>query len=331
VRPVTADTGMDIGSTSARGTSRVAIVGAGSVGATIAYACLIRGVAGTVALYDLNADKTTAEVLDLEQGIQFVPMAQVVGSDDVAVTAGSDIVVVTAGAKQKPGQTRLELAGVNVEMCRKLIPQLVELSPDAIILMVTNPVDVLTYAAQKFAGLPSNRVFGSGTVLDSSRLRILLARHAGVAVQSVHAYVVGEHGDSELPLWSTATIGPIPVGDWSVPGVPPLDTEVRDAIAHEVVTAAERIIRGKGATNYAIGLSTARIVEAVLKDEKRILPVSSLLDGPYGLSDVCLSLPTVVDRRGIVSVLTPPVDDEEQASLNRSAEAVRSVARSLGL
>ena len=322
--PVTPDYG-------ARGRSRVAIVGAGSVGATIAYACLIRGVAGTVALYDLNVDKTTAEVLDLEQGIQFVPMAHVVGSDDVAVTAGSDIVVVTAGAKQKPGQTRLELAGVNVEMCRKLIPQLVELSPDAIILMVTNPVDVLTYAAQKFAGLPRARVFGSGTVLDSSRLRILLARHAGVAVQSVHAYVVGEHGDSELPLWSGATIGPIPVADWSVPGVPPLDAEVRDAIAHEVVTAAEKIIRGKGATNYAIGLSTARIVEAVLKDEKRILPVSSLLDGPYGLSDVCLSLPTVVDRRGIVSVLTPPVSDAEQAALTSSAEAVRSVARSLGL
>ncbi len=253
---------------SARGTRRVAIVGAGSVGATIAYACLIRGVAGTVALFDLDADKTTAEVLDLEQGIQFVPMAQVVGSDDIAVTAGSDIVVVTAGAKQKPGQTRLELAGVNVEMCRTLIPQLVELSPDAIVLMVTNPVDVLTYAAQKFSGLPKERVFGSGTVLDSSRLRILLARHAGVAVQSVHAYVVGEHGDSELPLWSTATIGPIPVADWSVPGVPPLDAEVRDGIAHQVVTAAERIIRGKGATNYAIGLSTARIVEAVLKDEQ---------------------------------------------------------------
>jgi L-lactate dehydrogenase len=316
---------------SARGTSRVSIIGAGSVGATIAYACLIRGVAGTVALFDLNADKTTAEVLDLEQGIQFVPMARVVGAADIAVTAGSDIVVVTAGAKQRPGQTRLELAGVNVEMCRTLIPQLVEQSPDAIILMVTNPVDVLTYAAQKFSGLPKERVFGSGTVLDSSRLRILLARHAGVAVQSVHAYVVGEHGDSELPLWSTATIGPIPVADWSVPGVPPLDAEVRDGIAHQVVTAAERIIRGKGATNYAIGLATARIVEAVLKDEGRILPVSSLLDGQYGLQDVCLSLPTVVDRRGIVSVLAPPVSDDEQAALARSAAAVRSVAGSLGL
>jgi len=216
-------------------------------------------------------------------------------------------------------------------MCRTLIPQLVELSPDAILLMVTNPVDVLTYAAQRFSGLPKERVFGSGTVLDSSRLRILLARHAGVAVQSVHAYVVGEHGDSELPLWSTATIGPIPVADWSVPGVPPLDAEVRDGIAHQVVTAAERIIRGKGATNYAIGLSTARIVEAVLKDERRILPVSSLLDGQYGLHDVCLSLPTVVDRRGIVAILAPPISDDEQAALTRSAAAVRSVASSLGL
>jgi L-lactate dehydrogenase len=152
-----------------------------------------------------------------------------------------------------------------------------------------------------------------------------------VAVQSVHAYVVGEHGDSELPLWSTATIGPIPVADWSVPGVPPLDAAVRDGIAHQVVTAAERIIRGKGATNYAIGLSTARIVEAVLKDEKRILPVSSLLNGQYGVHDVCLSLPTVVDRRGIVSILAPPISDDEQAALTCSAAAVRSAATSLGL
>jgi L-lactate dehydrogenase len=309
----------------------MAVVGAGSVGATIAYACLIRGVAGTVALYDLDADKVTAEVLDLEHGIQFVPMAQVVGSDDIGVTAGSDVVVVTAGAKQKPGQTRLELAGVNVEMCRKLIPQLVELSPDAVLLMVTNPVDVLTYAALRFSGLPTARVVGSGTVLDSSRLRILLARHTGVAVQSIHAYVVGEHGDSELPLWSSAAIGPVPVGEWAVPGRPSLDAPTRDDMARQVVTAAERIIRGKGATNYAIGLSTARVLEAVLKDEGRVLPVSTLLDGEYGISDVCLSLPTVVDRHGARSVLTPSLADGEVAALRRSADAVRGVARSLGL
>ena len=191
--------------------AKVTIVGAGSVGATIAYACLIRGVANSVTLYDVNADKTRAEVLDLNQGIQFVPMAAVTGSDDIAVTADSDIVVVTAGAKQRPGQTRLELAGINVELCRKLVPQLVELSPNALLLLVTNPVDVLTYAATKFSGLPHHRVVGSGTVLDSSRLRVLLAQHTGVAVQSIHAYIVGEHGDSELPLWSSAAIGPIPV------------------------------------------------------------------------------------------------------------------------
>ena len=200
-----------------RRTSKVSIVGAGSVGATIAYACLIRGVANAVTLYDINADKTRAEVLDLNQGIQFVPMAAVTGSEDIAVTADSDIVVVTAGAKQRPGQTRLELAGVNVELCRKLVPQLVELSPNALLLLVTNPVDVLTYAATKFSGLPHHRVVGSGTVLDSSRLRVLLAQHTGVAVQSIHAYIVAEHGDSELPLWSSASIGPIPVSDWTAP------------------------------------------------------------------------------------------------------------------
>src|SRR6185312_13565393 len=257
---------------------KVSIIGAGSVGATIAYACLIRGAANTVALHDLSADKVRAEVLDLNQGIQFVPMAQVIGSEDVAVTADSDLVVVTAGAKQKPGQTRLELAGVNVEMCRALLPKLVELSPQATVLMVTNPVDVLTYAATKFTGLPPTRVIGSGTVLDTSRLRILLSQRTGVAVQSIHAYIVGEHGDSELPLWSSAAIGPIPVSGWTAPGQKPLDDATRAEIADQVVRAAEMIIRGKGATNYAIGLSTARIIEAMLHDEGRVLPVSSLLD-----------------------------------------------------
>jgi L-lactate dehydrogenase len=311
--------------------SKIAIVGAGSVGATIAYACLIRGVGKEIALYDLNAEKTRAEVLDLNHGIQFVPMANVIGSDDLAVTAGADIVVVTAGAKQRRGQTRLELAGVNVEMCRSLLPPLVELSPDAVFLMVTNPVDVLTYAAVKCSGLPSRRVFGSGTVLDSSRLRTLLAEHCGVAVQNVHAFVVGEHGDSELPMWSHASIGPMPVADWSVPGRPPLDEEARGRISHQVVRAAEEIIRGKGATNYAIGLSTTRILEALLHDEGSILPVSSLLDGQYGITDVCLSLPSVVDRRGVETVMEPALSPGELEGLLRSAETVRGVARSLRL
>jgi len=311
--------------------TKIAIIGAGSVGATIAYACLIRGVGKTIALYDLNADKVRAEVLDLNQGIQFVPMANVLGSDDIAVTADADIVVITAGAKQRPGQTRLELAGVNVEMCRALMPQLVDISPDALFLLVTNPVDVLTYAALRFSGLPTHRVFGSGTVLDSSRLRILLAEHCGVAVKNVHAVIVGEHGDSELPLWSRAAIGPVPLSQWSAAGRPSLDDSTQARIADQVVRAAEEIIRGKGATNYAIGLATARIIESALYDEGGVLPVSSLLDGEYGITDVCLSLPSIVNGRGIDAVLTPPVADAELAGLRLSADTVRGVCRSLGL
>jgi L-lactate dehydrogenase len=315
----------------AAGPTRIAIVGAGSVGATLAYACLIRGVGRTIALYDLDAAKARAEVLDLNHGLQFVPMATMVGSDDLEVCRGADLVVVTAGAKQRPGQTRLELAHANVEMCRELVPRLLEVAPDAILLLVTNPVDVVTHAALRYSGLPPNRVFGSGTVLDSSRLRLLIAQHCGVAVQNVHAYVAGEHGDSELPLWSSASIGSVPLLRWNVPGRPALDAAARAEIVRRVVGAAEEIIRGKGATNYAVGLAAARIIEAVLYDERQVLPVSSLLDGFAGISDVCLSVPSVIDRAGVDTVLPVPLSDEEAAGLRRSAAAVRDVVRKLGL
>lgn len=315
----------------AAGPTRIAIVGAGSVGATLAYACLIRGAGRTIALYDLDAAKARAEVLDLNHGLQFVPMATVVGSDDLEVCRGADLVVVTAGAKQRPGQTRLELAHANVGMCRDLVPRLLEVAPDAILLLVTNPVDVVTYAALRYSGLPPNRVFGSGTVLDSSRLRLLIAQHCGVAVQNVHAYVAGEHGDSELPLWSSASIGSVPLLRWNVPGRPALDAAARAEIVRRVVGAAEEIIRGKGATNYAVGLAAARIIEAVLYDERQVLPVTSLLDGFAGISDVCLSVPSVIDRAGVDTVLPVPLSDEEAAGLRRSAAAVHDVVRKLGL
>ncbi len=311
--------------------SKVAVVGAGSVGATIAYACLLRGVARTVALFDLDASKAEAEVLDLTHGLQFVPRASVIGGADIAVCKDADVVVVTAGAKQRPGQTRLELAGTNVEICRTLVPQIVEQAPDAVFVMVTNPVDIVTYAAVRFSGLSAARVFGSGTVLDSSRLRFLVGEHLGVAVQNVHAYMAGEHGDSEIPLWSSASIGGIPLRDFAVPGRPELTDAARRAIAAEVTGSADRIIRGKGATNYAIGLATARIVAAVLNDENRLLPVSSLLDDYYGISDVCLSVPSLVNRSGVESVVDVPVSVEELRGLRASADALRSAARSLGL
>ncbi|HJW35610.1 MAG TPA: L-lactate dehydrogenase [Actinomycetes bacterium] len=312
-------------------TTKIAVVGAGSVGATIAYACLIRGIGRTIALYDVDAAKTRAEVLDLNHGLQFVPQATVVGSDDIEVCRDADLVAITAGAKQKPGQTRLELAEANVALCKALVPRLLEVAPDAILLLVTNPVDVITYAALRYSGLPPRRVFGSGTVLDSSRLRLLIADHCGVAVQSVHAYIAGEHGDSEIPLWSSAAIGSVPLLAWEVPGRPPLDAAAREDIHRRVVGAAGEIIRGKGATNYAVGLASARIIEAVLYDQRMVLPVSSLLDGQAGIHDVCLSLPSVVDRLGVELVLPSPLSEGEVTGLRRSADMVKDVIRSLGL
>lgn len=310
--------------------SKVAIVGAGSVGATIAYAAMVRGVAKQIALYDVNRPKVEAEVLDLNHGLQFVPMATLEGSDDVEVCAGADVVVITAGAKQKPGQTRMELAGANVELCKGLVPQLLRVAPNAVLLVVTNPVDVITYVVQKLSGLPVKRVFGSGTVLDSSRFRFLLARHLDVAVQNVHAFIVGEHGDSELPLWSSATIGGVPLVQWAVPGRARLTEEDKAHIFDNVRTAAYQIIRGKGATNYAIGLATAQILEAVLYDEQRVLPVSSRLEGYQGIGDVCLSVPSIVNRTGVEAVLEVPLSEQELQGLRHSADTIRQAIRTLG-
>lgn len=310
--------------------NKIAIIGAGAVGATIAYAAMIRGVAKQLALYDINRAKVDAEVLDLNHGLQFVPMATLEGSDDINVCAGADVVVITAGAKQKPGQTRMELAGANVELCRSLVPQLQKVAPDALLLVVTNPVDVLTYVVQKLSGLPTRRVFGSGTVLDSSRFRFLLARHLNVAVQNVHAFIAGEHGDSELPLWSSASVGGVPLMQWAVPGRARLSDEDRTRIFDNVRNAAYHIIQGKGATNYAIGLATAQILESVLHDEQRVLPVSSRMEGYLGITDVCLSVPSIVNRKGVEAVLEVPLSDSEREGLRRSADTIRHAIRTLG-
>ena len=315
-----------------RRTTKLAIVGAGAVGATMAYAALMRGAARTVALYDINAAKVQAEALDLAHGIQFTPMGEIVGSDDINVCADADVVVITAGAKQKPGQSRIDLAEATIALVKKMLPSLVEVAPNAVYVMVTNPVDIVTYAALKFSGLPENQLFGSGTVLDSSRLRYLVARHTGVAVQNVHAYIVGEHGDTEFPLWSAATIGGVPLLDWpGIGGREPLSREVRDDITKEVISSAYKIIAGKGATNYAIGLAGSRIIEAVISDEHRVLPVSSLLTDYHGVSDVALSVPTVVGRDGVLEKLQLPMSNDELLDLRRSADALRAVARRFGL
>ncbi|QTE30625.1 L-lactate dehydrogenase [Pengzhenrongella sicca] len=325
------DVGTGNGPVPDRRTTKLAVVGAGAVGATVAYAALLRGAARTVALYDISKEKVEAEALDLGHGIQFMPMAEVIGSDDIAVCADADVVVVTAGAKQKPGQTRLDLAEATISLTRKILPPLVEQAPNAIFIMVTNPVDIVTYAALKLSGLPRSQLFGSGTVLDSSRLRYLIARRTGVAVQNVHAYMAGEHGDSEFPLWDSASIGGVPLTQWrGTRDAGPMTPAVREAIARDVIESAYQIIKGKGATNYAVSLAVSRIIEAVLKDERRVLPVSSLLDDYYGISDVCLSVPTVVGRTGADRLLEVPMSADEVANLRRSAEALKAVARRFG-
>ena len=309
---------------------KIGIVGVGSVGATIAYACMVRGVGKHISLYDLAKTKVEAEVLDLNHGLMFVPMARVDGSDDLNVLEHSDVIVVTAGAKQKPGQTRMDLAATNATICRTLIPDLLRVAPQAMLLMVTNPVDVPTYVALKLSGLESRRVLGSGTVLDSSRFRFLIAQRCAVAVQNVHAYIAGEHGDSEIPLWSSASIGNVPVQGWQMPGHGVLSTKEEQEIFESVRTSAERIIEGKGATNYAIGLAVATILEAILWDEGRVLPVSSLLTDYRGISNVCLSVPSVVGHRGVEGLLPVPMDASEEAGLHASAETIRRVVQVLG-
>lgn len=313
------------------GTTKVSIVGAGAVGSTMAYATLMRGAARTVALYDINKAKVEAEALDLAHGMQFMPNADVVGSDEIAVCENSDLIVVTAGAKQKPGQSRIDLAEATIGLMSKILPQLQEVAPNAIYVMVTNPVDIVTYAALKITGLPQKQLFGSGTVLDSSRLRYLIAEHTGVAVQNVHAYMAGEHGDTEIPLWSSATIGGVPLLEWEgIDGNKPLTSSDRDAIASDVINSAYQIIAGKGATNYAIGLAGSRIIEAVLNDERRVLPISTKLDDYYGIEDICLSVPTLVGREGALQRLSVPLSATEIRGLQKSATSLREVARGFG-
>ena len=316
---------------SPRRAAKLGIVGAGAVGSTMAFAVLMAGAARTVALFDINRAKVEAEVLDLSHGIQFLPMAEVTGSDEIEVLADADVIVFTAGAKQKPGQSRLDLAGATISLVSKVLPGLVRVAPNAVYVMVTNPVDVVTYAALKISGLPQNQLFGSGTVLDSSRLRYLVAAETGVAVQSVHAYVAGEHGDTEIPLWSLASLGGMPLLEWKGVGKHgPLTAKLREHIAREVVESADKIIEGKGATNYAIALAGTRIVETILNDEHGVLPVSSLLDDFYGISDVCLSVPTVVSASGVGERMEVPLSRDELDGLRRSADAVREVARRFG-
>ncbi|MBC7105098.1 MAG: L-lactate dehydrogenase [Firmicutes bacterium] len=307
--------------------SKVAVVGTGYVGAAVAYTLMLSGLVRELVLVDIDRARAEGEAMDMAHGESFVRPVKVYAGD-YGDCRGAKIVVFAAGAAQSPGQTRLELVARNVGVLQQALPPLTEACPDAILLMVTNPVDVLTYAASRITGWPVERVIGSGTVLDSSRFRYALSRHCRVDPRNVHAYIIGEHGDSEVPVWSRATIAGLSVEEYCRQrGLPPPD---RQAVFEEVRGAAYEIIARKGATNLAISLAVRRICEAILRDEHSVLTVSGLVDGPYGLRGVALSLPGVVGARGREAVLVPTLSPEEEAALRRSAEILASVQAEVG-
>jgi len=300
------------------------IIGAGQVGMACAYSLLIQNTLDEMVIVDINQEKLKGEVMDLTHGLPFVEPTQVyAGTVENAVNA--DIIIITAGAKQKPGQSRLDLVSRNVEIFRSLIPDLVRYAPQAIILIVTNPVDVMTYVSQKFSGLPPSQVLGSGTVLDTARFRSLLAQKFELDPRSVHAYIIGEHGDSEVPVWSALNISGMPILEGEMP--PGKLAQVFE----EVKNAAYEIIQRKGATSYAIGLGVTQIVQAILRNQNRILTVSTLIEDFVGIKDVCLSLPAVTNAQGVSRIVNLPLSDQERDQLQQSAQVLRKTIDQLTL
>jgi len=310
---------------------KIAIVGgAGAVGASAAYALMISGLASEIVLVDVNARRAEGEAMDMMHGAAFVRPVTV-RAGGYADCAHAQIVVITAGAAQKPGESRLDLVRKNTEIFRNMIPQIAAAAPNAILLIVANPVDILTYAALRFSGFPAGRVVGSGTVLDTARLRALVGQRLSIDPRSVHGYVVGEHGDSEVVLWSRATVAGLPIGEFCTQRGSSCDSEMQDEIATQVLRAAYEIIERKGATCYGIGLGIRNLIEAMLRDQNTVLTVSTLMTGQLDVADICLSLPCVVDRGGVEGVLVPAMSDAERAAYLRSARVLQEIARAAEL
>lgn len=310
--------------------NKVAIVGIGNVGATLAYGLLLSGLATEIVLIDQNQAKAEGEAMDLTHAVPLAKPTRIyAGSYNDC--AGATITIITAGAAQKPGETRLDLAAKNTEIFRFITQEVVKHNPRGLILIATNPVDVLTYASIKFTGLPSNRVFGSGTILDTARFRYLLSQRFEVDPRSVHAYIIGEHGDSEVAAWSLANIAGMQLADYceaNEMGCKPVELE---HIFQQTRDAAYHIIERKGATFYAIGTGLVRIVEAIIRDQSTVLSVSSLINDYYGISDVCFSLPTVIDRGGVERVIKLKLSDGEREGLLKSAGVLNEIIKKLGL
>ncbi len=308
---------------------KVVIVGAGAVGSSFAYALAQKGLADEISMVDANQDLAEGQVLDLAHGLPFYPPVQIrVGHKQDY--ADAQVIVVTAGAKQLPGESRLNLIQKNVSILKSILDEILEQKSQAILLLASNPVDVLTHVALKHLGWPKNRVIGSGTVLDSSRFRYLLSQHCSVDVSNVHAYILGEHGDSEFAAWSMTHVAGVPIDEYCRVCAECTDWDSeREKIVQDVKDSAYHIINYKGATYYAIGMALVRIVGTILQDQRSILTVSTLLDGEYGLNDVCLSVPCLVGQEGIKQIVEAKLQPAEQELLLKSASTLQAALKQL--
>ena len=309
---------------------KIAIVGAGNVGATFAYALLGSGLASQIVLIDANKDRAEGEAMDLNHAVPLTH-STTIRAGDLADCAGAAITVITAGSAQKPGETRLDLAKRNYAIFQSIIPQIVKANPDGILLIASNPLDILSYAAMKLSGLPPQRVIGSGTLLDTARFRYLLSQHAGVDPRSVHAYIIGEHGDSEVPVWSLANIAGMSLTDYCKMNCESYDPQVYEKIFENTRDAAYHIIERKGATYYGIGMGLVRIVEALLRGQSTVLSVSTLISNYYGIEDVYLSLPCVIGHDGVKKFMRLPLNEKEMDGLQKSAGILKDTLHSIGL
>jgi L-lactate dehydrogenase len=310
--------------------TRVVVVGTGNVGATTAYALLLSGLAAEIVLVDVNKSKAEGEAMDLNHAVPLTRPTRI-WAGDYPDCAGAAVVVITAGAAQRPGETRLDLVQRNAKIFQDIVSNVVRYNTDGILLITTNPVDVLSYASWKMSGFPSQRVIGSGTILDTARFRHLLSQYYKVDARSVHAYIIGEHGDSEVPVWSLANIAGMRLPDFCAAHGLGCDQSILDGIFAQTRDAAYHIIERKGATYYAVAAGLIRIVEAILRDQSTVLSVSSLIQDYYGIDDVYLSLPTVVSGNGVERVLRLQLNDEEITGLRHSASVLKNTVNQLSL
>jgi L-lactate dehydrogenase len=309
---------------------KIVVVGAGFVGTAFAYSLLIRGLASQIAIIDVNRERAEGEVMDLNHGMAFAQPVRI-WAGDYPDCQDADIVIISVDRGQKIEQSRLELARGNFELMKQIVPNITKYNDKCILLVVTNPLDVMTYAALKLSRFPKNRVIGSGTILDTARLRYLLGERLQVDPRNVHAYIIGEHGDSEVPVWSLANVAGIRLKDYYPLANVPYDPVELDNLFLKVRGAGYEIIKRKGRTFYAVALGMTKIVESIVRNENAVSTVSCLLEDYYSVSDVCLSVPVILNRTGIKETIRLPLDEKEIADFQKSATIIKNVVNSLGV